>query len=1288
MESKRRVWIAIAIFCSFALLATFWLSVYSGLEFPWQKHDTIIDLQELPLRQVRLRGVVTYVDNDRKRLWLQDETGALGIDIDPIRSNVHFGEMVRVEAEKAHAYDPNTGFSSLGLTNIKIKELKSQSRLPIPISAAIPTLFEQAKNGIRVDVTGVIHGAIPNGNGRVKLYLGDGGREVEAFVPGDWRQFAKWLNATVRITGVLEVLLDEGGSPRSQLIWAQNSTDVAKISDAPIAAPSSSIRSLYATRKNISSHLVRLSGRVLQQETAKLILIEDQWGTVRCTLENAAEFAAGTPIDVTGFPLEDGLRIDLAHAVATQTAPHDLKLSPQPTRTETIADVRNFDEEVVATAPPVTITGTITYVDTEWRQLFIQDSTGGIFVKYAGSATPLFQGERIRVLGLVNPGDFAPVIVAPKFTLLTTAPLPKPIPMTLRAASGVLDSRYAQVEGVVHPLRGRQNPRHLTFDLYTSLGPVHVTLSPDASQSNKIQMLEDATVRVRGVVAELFNSRKQLIGLTVSVSSLSDIDILEPGDPNPFTKRTIPINKLFRYSPNARFDHRVVVRGSVTMLSSTFFYIQDGTGGIRVEGDTTGVHLDDVVDAAGYASAIGYSPVLTDATVRVRPEVSAVDPQSVTAEMMSDGRFDSELVSVEATVLSVDKSPGARTLLLRADGRIFQALLYLMDSDQLFLSPQEGAIVRLTGICSVEVGRSTTYKLLRKDPVGFKVIIRSPSDVQILKSGGWWTLGDMLVLSSVLLLVVVLSVTRILALRRRVMRQSEQLRMASEKANAIRDLIRATQQVRLQKQFTSRVSVSGADELGLLGTEFNHMLEELHARDLAMAEAEEKLQQQALTDALTGLPNRRLLSDRLKQSIAGTKRDGSLLAVLYIDLDGFKLVNDSFGHKFGDTLLVQVAERLTSRIRQSDTLARLGGDEFAVVLNRVKAAEDAEMVGNTLLKVLAEPFEINGQEITIGASVGICLFPLQARNESELLQYADSAMYAAKRSGKNRVTVYTADLGESVRERLTLENQLRRAIEDHAIEVHYQPEFEIGSGKLVRFEALARWNHPTLGSISPVKFIPIAEETGLIIPLGEHILKRACVDARNWQAIANRPVQVAVNVSSVQFCRDSFVDEVETVLKQTELNPKLLQLELTESVMLHGIERAGAIIRRLQSIGVSVAIDDFGTGYSALSYLPKLAFNALKIDRGFMKEIMQRAETRAMVRSLIVLAQELGMKVIVEGIETDEQLKLIQEMGGNEAQGYLLGRPTPNPISHLLPHSSEPSDRAAKQNAKVSLEFM
>lgn len=480
------------------------------------------------------------------------------------------------------------------------------------------------------------------------------------------------------------------------------------------------------------------------------------------------------------------------------------------------------------------------------------------------------------------------------------------------------------------------------------------------------------------------------------------------------------------------------------------------------------------------------------------------------------------------------------------------------------------------------------------------------------------------------------------------------------------DLAQAMEAVTTEQDFSARVIPAGSDEIEQLGMGFNCMLCELEHREAEKKKAEAKLQHQALNDELTGLPNRRLFADRITQILAMAKRAKQLVALIYIDLDGFKLVNDSLGHSIGDLLLIQVAGRLRTRVRQSDTLARLGGDEFSVVLANISVREDAQRVAQNLLDVLSAPFQIREHEITIGASIGISIFPDNATEYAELLQQADSAMYAAKRDGKNRSMYFTPELGSLVRERLNLENQLRNAIARGEIHVHYQPEYDVASHRLLRFEALARWTHPTLGVISPGKFIPVAEESGLIVPLGAYIMERACLEAVKWQNIVPYPIQVAVNVSSVQFCRDSFVEEVVATLNSTGLKPDLLQIELTESVMLTGIARSAETMKRLKEIGVSLVIDDFGTGYSCLSYLPSLPFDALKVDRSFVHELNSRPEIMAMVRSLVGLAHNIGMRVIVEGVETPEQLDVIRKLGGNEVQGYLMGRPTADPIAQLM----------------------
>ena len=442
---------------------------------------------------------------------------------------------------------------------------------------------------------------------------------------------------------------------------------------------------------------------------------------------------------------------------------------------------------------------------------------------------------------------------------------------------------------------------------------------------------------------------------------------------------------------------------------------------------------------------------------------------------------------------------------------------------------------------------------------------------------------------------------------------------------------------------------------------------------------------ESLNDPLTGLPNRKLLSDTLSSLLVEAQKEATTLALLYIDLDGFKLVNDSLGHAVGDALLVQLAARLRSWIRAGDMLARLGGDEFMVIMNKLHAREDAVLLAENLLKSISDPFEVKGHMLAIGASIGISVFPEDATDAEELMQQADSAMYIGRREGRNRVTCFTSEIGSQVHERLTLEHLLRGAVARHEISVHYQPEFELADRRLTRFEALARWTHPTLGQIPPVKFIPIAEESGMIWALGAYIMEQACTEAVRWQKMMPYPVQVAVNASSFQFRRKGFVEEVSAILERTGLRPELLQIEITESAMLGAAQQAAETIHRFRGMGVSMAIDDFGTGYSNLSYLPSLSFDTLKIDGSFVRNLNAQPESESMIRTLITLAHEIGMRVIVEGVEKQEQLEIVEALGANEVQGYLTGRPTPNPVRDFLsPAASAGEEPSEEEQAPLA----
>lgn len=1233
------------------------------------KRDHIRDLQSLPVGNLaHLRGVVTYSDPVQKRFWIQDETGAVAIDQDPGKFSIHAGQTINMEGHKSQPYSVLNGPTSVELSTTKIEIVSNRLDIPSPLRVSFKSLPEKEKNGMRVELSGIIHDVVHDSLGRTQIVLAGSGQEIIATVSETKSDISKWINGQVHVIGVSETYYDQNGNLDGHRIWIQTSSDIQLEQPIPASAGLYTIRSLYLDSKKLTAHRIRLQGIVISRQGSNSLLIADHWGAIRCEFKDESDLPVGSRLEIEGFPLLAHRRIDLLHAsalqISRQVSGEDYKSLPLLT---TIASIRHLNEIKAGEALPIRVTGVITYHDPAWEQLFFQDSTGGIFMKYPGTVEPLKQGEQVTVIGLSNEGDFAPVIVAPRFVAYKKGAMPTAVVVTSKKAiSGSVDSKFVSVEGVVHSLKTDEEPQHMTFELSSPLGGVHVEVSPQFVDKERLSHLVDATVRMRGVFSTVFNSRRQLVGYKLSISSIHDIQVLEPAEPNSFQKAVIPINQLLGYSLNTDYSHRVKVRGTVSLVGRGFFYLQDSSGGIEVQSENTKLHVSDNVEAVGYASAgMGYSPILTDAMARVVGKNAAISPSTITADSNSQGQYDSQLVTIDGRLVSVMDSQSGKILLLQLGARTIRAQLDSSDHSELLPPLEEGSILQVTGICSVDVKPNQFYVLLTEDPLNFSLTLRSPRDIKILQAAPWWTVRHALIVIVFFFVAIVIASRWVTTLRRRINDQTFALQKAKEETAAICDLAAAMQEVTLQKNFSGRVAIRGDDEIATLGTEFNKMLAELELRDVAKQQAEEKLQYQALTDELTGLPNRRLLSDRLTQTLAIARRERNIVAVLYIDLDGFKLVNDSLGHMVGDLLLGQVSERLQSRIRQSDTLARLGGDEFTVVLSKLTSKEDAGRVGISLLEALSRPFFIENQEITISGSIGISLFPENGTDGADLLQQADSAMYTAKRNGKNQMMYFTTELGSMVRERLSLENQLRGAIARNEIAVHYQPEFDIVSGHLIRFEALARWTHPTLGTIPPLKFIPIAEESGLIIPFGAYIMERACRDAVIWQNVSPDPVQVAVNVSSLQFMRETFVHELTEILNRTGLKPNLLQIELTESVMLNGAERAAETMKQLRGLGISIAIDDFGTGYSCFSYLPRLPFNSLKIDRSFVKELELRPETKAMVQSLVALAHNLGMQVIVEGIETPEQLAMIQQFGGNEVQGYLLGRPTADPISQL-----------------------
>ena len=442
-----------------------------------------------------------------------------------------------------------------------------------------------------------------------------------------------------------------------------------------------------------------------------------------------------------------------------------------------------------------------------------------------------------------------------------------------------------------------------------------------------------------------------------------------------------------------------------------------------------------------------------------------------------------------------------------------------------------------------------------------------------------------------------------------------------------------------------------------------------------------QLEHQANYDALTGLPNRTLLNDRLRQSVYG-QRLRRAVAVVVIDLDHFKFVNSSLGHATGDRLLKAMAERLRGMLRDGDTVARLGGDEFVLILNDQSSEEVIYRAMQRIADELARPLEIDGKELVVTCSAGISLYPQDGPDVETLLKNADAAMYRAKEHGRNNFRFFTAEMNERVNERLALESALRRALERRELVLHYQSRVDLPSGAITGAEALLRWLHPEWGLVRPARFVPLAEETGLIVPIGEFVLLEACRQTRAWIDAGLAPGLTSVNLSARQFREDGLVRKVSRVLEETGLHPQSLELELTESTVMHDVDAAIATLQGLKSLGVSLSVDDFGTGYSSLSYLENLPIDKLKIDRSFVRDIGAAAGENGgenegvLAQAIISLGHNLGMRVVAEGVETDAQARFLRRAGCDEVQGFFYGEAVP-PAQHAALLARTPARKRA-----------
>ena len=507
------------------------------------------------------------------------------------------------------------------------------------------------------------------------------------------------------------------------------------------------------------------------------------------------------------------------------------------------------------------------------------------------------------------------------------------------------------------------------------------------------------------------------------------------------------------------------------------------------------------------------------------------------------------------------------------------------------------------------------------------------------------------------------------------------------------------------KNYSLRATCDTQDELGHLVTDFNGMLDEIQTRDnelklhhlelenrvaqrtgeleaaneelqSAKVQAESvasRMQYHAHHDSLTGLPNRILLNDRLNTAMSHARRKQGILALLFLDLDRFKIINDSLGHAVGDQLLRVVARRLKNCIRDEDTVARLGGDEFMVLLPSISGSSDAGKIGNKIIDTLLQPVSCHGHELHITTSIGVSLYPYDGTDSETLIKNADISMYRAKESGRNKLIYYTAEMNAESRRQLALETNLRSALERNELKLVYQPKIDISKNIIVGAEALLRWDHPTMGVVRPADFIPIAEDSGLIVPIGEWALRTAFIQLKNWHREGFDELKIAVNLSSAQLSRSGLAEVVESALSDSQLDATMTELEITENVVMQNIDSAIATLERLKDMGMSVSMDDFGTGYSSLSYLQRLPIDTVKSGQSFVRDIPDKKEGVSIARAIIAMAHSLNLNLVAEGVENVRQLNFFRKQGVHIVQGYLFSKPVPaEEFSKLLEAQSAP----------------
>ena len=976
----------------------------------------------------------------------------------------------------------------------------------------------------------------------------------------------------------------------------------------------------------------------------------------------------------------------------------------------TVRQIRSQNAQTHA-SKTVHIHGVVTYFDTVAPNLFVQDATGGVWVDLRGSQlAPPSPGQVLDLRGVVGFG-FSPYISNPQWKIVGNAPPPKPVRVLYDdVALGSFDGQWVQMDGVVRSFIQQAEGNVLVIEVATPTGAFKVRI-PNYHEPFPMELV-DAKVRFTGVCGATFNSRQQLVSVHLFTPSLKNIQVLDAPPKDPFAIPVTPIADVRRFSVDLSNEHRIRVIGTVTArFPRQGIYMTDATGGLYAESeDGTPVVEGDQVEVIGFPSAGSFSPVLKSARIRPTGQHFAPSVTPITGKAALKGAYDAELVTIDGILRSYRETSSGHSLIIESDDHVtFEASL--AHGGVKNLESLEGSRLTLTGICAVRADENG-------NPADFKIVLRSPSDIRVVAPGPWLTTQRAASMVSFLMFVTVCVICWVVILRRRIRRQTQIITTKLKNELALEERYRDIFEQNLTGLYIARsdsdivdcndacariLGYSGRAALFAEKGRVSEILQELHkgSSDTSFLEgtehsfkrpdgttgwalcslrvirdkdggsdvfegslvditerklAEERIQFLAFFDSLTSLPNRALVQDRLSKAIATARRQREKLGVLHLDIDNFKIINDCLGHSQGDELLRSIAQRLQGCSRDEDTVARLGGDEFLITLGPINAAADAAVVAERIAGELKPPFSVNGHVLNVTCSIGISIFPEHGEDAETLIKHADTAMYASKSSGRNTYRFFSEAMTTQAVERLQLGNSMRGAVDRDEFYLVFQPEFNLKTGAISCWEALARWKHPEFGLVPPDKFIPIAEANGSIVSIGEWVLRTACLHARGWHEAGNK-VPVAVNVSAVQFRQIGFCDLVKRVLDETGLDPHYLELEITESLLLATEDMRFEVMSQLKAYGVKLAIDDFGTGYSSLSYLKQLPVSKLKIDRSFIHDLHRTGNEEAITAAIIHMAKCLKLTVTAEGVENQSQLQLLRDNGCDDVQGFLFSKP-------------------------------